>query len=580
MRSYHGAYLLSCLALPLYAGLVSKEAEFAKKVHSSFLIKDSEGARECVEAGLSIFPTSSYLRALHIQALAEAGDRKRALAVFKDFAKGKELPELFSLLESLSWSYLLCDEEKSERTRLIHLIGASLTKDARAVEILHKALLSSNSLLRGFAVRFATSYNDKSLQKEIVKLAREEKDWFVRGEMIQALGAMRVKEAIPFLKEVVASRATAQEEKAMSIQALLQIYDRIVERDLDLLLTHKRAGLRRLGVAFIDHFGAKENLSKAIKLLQDPSPEVRMSVIALLSTTPLDLPFKKELEKELPKLVEDLHPGVATLSGFLALSIDQEMGKTVLRKFVLGKERRDACFAASVAGAGGKSMKSFLQGLMQEVQDPFVKANLALALIRNSPKEAQIEVDFLAQFIAEEKGELMWAQHLYPMFTCLVPSRVRHMPHSPSYPKEIDQLTRLRLLNILCIADAEKAGELIRAFLHNRTWGVVGAASTLALQEGDLEAIEIVRGLLNDPDEEMRIQAALALAFHGGDQAVSSVLESAYPKVNWEKKINILEALGFIGNRSSIPFLLSVLEEPFQLSRTVAAASIIQCLYK
>jgi HEAT repeat protein len=154
------------------------------------------------------------------------------------------------------------------------------------------------------------------------------------------------------------------------------------------------------------------------------------------------------------------------------------------------------------------------------------------------------------------------------------------MPHSPSYPKEIDQLTRLRLLNILCIADAEKAGELIRAFLHNRTWGVVGAASTLALQEGDLEAIEIVRGLLNDPDEEMRIQAALALAFHGGDQAVSSVLESAYPKVNWEKKINILEALGFIGNRSSIPFLLSVLEEPFQLSRTVAAASIIQCLYK
>jgi hypothetical protein len=192
----------------------------------------------------------------------------------------------------------------------------------------------------------------------------------------------------------------------MSIQALLQIYDRIVERDLDLLLTHKRAGLRRLGVAFIDHFGAKENLSKAIKLLQDPSPEVRMSVIALLSTTPLDLPFKKELEKELPKLVEDLHPGVATLSGFLALSIDQEMGKTVLRKFVLGKERRDACFAASVAGAGGKSMKSFLQGLMQEVQDPFVKANLALALIRNSPKEAQIEVDFLAQFIAEERASL------------------------------------------------------------------------------------------------------------------------------------------------------------------------------
>ncbi len=293
---------------------------------------------------------------------------------------------------------------------------------------------------------------------------------------------------------------------------------------------------------------------------------------------PLAVSHRRELEKELPKLLEDVHPGVVILSAWLSLGFDEEMGKSVLKKYILSNDQEEACFAATALGAGGKHMTPFIYSLFKEVRDSFVKVNLSLALLKNGGGYNDV-APFLASFITEEKGQLMWTQNSYPMFTSLVPSKVRHMPHVPSYPKEVDQLTRLRLLNILCIAGYDKAGELVRSFLHNRIWGVIGTASMLVLEEGDLEAADLIRALLSDPEEEMRVQAALALAFHGGDQEVRLVLEEAYPKMSWDKKITILEALGFIGNRDSIPFLLAVMEEPFQLSRTIAASSIIQCLY-
>jgi HEAT repeat protein len=177
------------------------------------------------------------------------------------------------------------------------------------------------------------------------------------------------------------------------------------------------------------------------------------------------------------------------------------------------------------------------------------------------------------------KEKLMWKKGVYSMFNVLSPSEVRHVPHIPHYPALVDQMTRLELLNILSIAECEGAKELIKEFLHTQSWGVVGSAAVLVLEEGDMEAIDVVRELLEEPDEKIRIQAALALAFYGRDPSVVRVLESAYVKVDWEKKISILEALGFIGSRESIPFLMKVLEEPFQLLRTVAASSIIQCLY-
>ncbi|MCB1108984.1 MAG: HEAT repeat domain-containing protein, partial [Chlamydiia bacterium] len=99
------------------------------------------------------------------------------------------------------------------------------------------------------------------------------------------------------------------------------------------------------------------------------------------------------------------------------------------------------------------------------------------------------------------------------------------------------------------------------------------------LGEGATDALDIVKGLLDSKDPKVRVQAALVLAFMGREKSAATVLEDAYSNVPRECKLTILEALGAIGSEESLPFLVRTLDEPFQITRVVAASSIIQCLY-
>ena len=110
-------------------------------------------------------------------------------------------------------------------------------------------------------------------------------------------------------------------------------------------------------------------------------------------------------------------------------------------------------------------------------------------------------------------------------------------------------------------------------------WGVSSSAAIMMLEDSKLEDIELLKDLLKDKDPMVRLQAALVLAFYGNDKSVSSVLEKAYDKVDWEKRIMILEAIGVIGNRTSIPFVIEKMKKESFILQKMAAASLLQCLY-
>jgi HEAT repeat protein len=116
-------------------------------------------------------------------------------------------------------------------------------------------------------------------------------------------------------------------------------------------------------------------------------------------------------------------------------------------------------------------------------------------------------------------------------------------------------------------------------YLRERSWGITGAAAALLLTEGDEESLAIVRTLLKDPVDKVQLQAALLLSLWGNDPEAIAVLQRLYPSVPRQKKEQILEALGKIGDSSSLPFLVERLEEPYQTLRMIAAVAILQTLY-
>ena len=124
--------------------------------------------------------------------------------------------------------------------------------------------------------------------------------------------------------------------------------------------------------------------------------------------------------------------------------------------------------------------------------------------------------------------------------------------------------------------DAQQA---IKQFLQENTWGITGFASSLLLTEGDDAALDLVQELLNETNDQIRVQAAIVLALWGRHEDAIQVLEDAYSSADRELKEKILESVGSIGEMRSIPFLMSAMEEPYQTLRLIAASSILQCLY-
>jgi HEAT repeat protein len=124
-----------------------------------------------------------------------------------------------------------------------------------------------------------------------------------------------------------------------------------------------------------------------------------------------------------------------------------------------------------------------------------------------------------------------------------------------------------------------KAKQTLREFLKNQVGKVPNFAAATLLEEGDEEEVALVKELLNDPDERIRLQAAFILALRGREVSALKVLKEAYPHADREMKIHILEAIAQIGDRESIPFLLEIFKEPFQVMRIIAASALIKCLY-
>ena len=557
--------LLCLLPLALNAG----EQEDIRRIHAHLFVHDPRSAVKDAENFLKIYPESKELKLAYLQALAEKGDET---AVLKEWVKGKDqLQKDRYALEILAWGVLKKGDLSSQlNIHLSSLIGASLTRDVRAVPMLVNALRESNALLRLIAVRFAAQYGDGPLQEELKRMLTEEKVWFVRLEVIKAIGQLRIAGLREELKELIADKNTLVEEKAEAIIALVHMYDGVRESDLKELLNSNRAGLRQLACELVSYFDLHNNVKDLAPLLQDASPDVRAHALQTIGLLKV-----KVGEKRLKALMEDSSPMVAITACWVATLQGMEEGIQELGKWIEDIHPRWRMLAAGTLSSCGKKGIPLALEKMEKSEDLFVRANLALGLIGQRVEAAKAS-EVIYEML-EKETPLMWDQN--SRMRILDRSRVSHIDQIPNYPKVVDQMVRLDLLNILCIMQHPKAQEAVKGYVKNESWGITGAAVAVLLEEGDEGAMTVISGLLKDEDPHIRVQAAFILAMMGGDPEAVKILQEAYPKMARDIKIQILEAVGHVGSLESIPFLIEILSEPFQLMRVIAASAMIQCLY-
>jgi HEAT repeat protein len=575
------SFLLSfAVGWTTFAGAEEVSTALAKRVHRHLLIQDVDSAIQDAKKFIENHPDSLELQLAYLEALCQKGEEVEAFEQFSSLWKQKQDQINQRLVsEWLAWGVLSKGKESTlPMVRLYSLLGATFTQDARALPIFLKELRGSNSLLRSIAAKLAASYGDEPLQQELLRLLKEEPVWFVRLEVIRSLGALRVIQAKKTLCDIIASSRSLAEERANAMIALVSMYDQLQPEELDRLILSNRAGLRHLASELIAHFNDRTHVDQLIPLLQDDSPDVRISAMTTLGLLSIKNLKNRSVFSYIEANLQSSIPEVAITAGWLSMLLQQEEGKQTLL-YWMGQERIEyrRLAAAAIAATGSVGASLALESMQKEI-DPYIQATFAMGLIRQR-KEVSLAAETLFKVFSKAKQELwMWQEGVSPLFRHLVPSKVEYVVEVPSYPKMVDQLVKLEILSYLSIVKHPRALEGVKSFLSCHEWGVTGAAAATLLQEGGEDSFSLIRELLQDPEENVKLQAALILAMFKHDPDATDVLMQSYQKADRDRKIHILEALGHIKDPRIAPFLVKVLQEPFQGLRVVAASALIQYL--
>jgi len=557
----------------------SLEQNVFERVQSHLVIGDYFAAKEEAEKFLTDHPNSNKILKEYIRAIAALKDDQKALKVLDSFRDSFPDDSIRDLVEDIGWCILKKGVLSNQYSlRLAALIGAYLTKDAKALPLIIAGLEDSHCLIRSIAVQLSCDFSDQPLKRKILNLFEKEKIWLVRLELIKAIGKMRLKEKKEGLTNILEDERSTYDEKQAAIQSLISLHDDFSLQDIKKLTLSPKAYIRCLACDIAIHFQKKDAKDAILPLLRDTRSDVKISAIKALGFLFASDFSKKQVLEILGNTIEDPDPLVSISASWVLLLKNHEMGIKSIEKWIFSDNKRHQIYAsAALASSGSKSIEH-MKKLMNKTNNSFVKANLAISLMgfnQNVKKSCNVLFDFLKN----TKEYLMLGQSSSLPFQVLEPSRIRHIDQIPNYPQAVDQMTKLSLLSLLAIKEDNRAKFAIQSYLSEKKWGITGVAAATLLKEGDEDCLKIIRDLLNDDNPKIRLQASLVLALYGKDEGAVPHLEKSYDEVDHSTKLYILEALGHIGNEKTFPFLLNVLKEPFMMRRVIAASAILQSLY-
>ena len=550
-----------------------EEERFARRVRAHLIINDSPSAVEEALRSLLMYPHSSFLQASYISALARFGDERKMIEAWESYVMqfpDKELDR--ELIEVMAWGILQkAAHSSSIIMRQMALLAALFSQDAKGVVILRNAMHDSNYAVRAVAVKMSSHFRDQKLIDEVKRLFKEERVWIVRQEVIKAVGKMKIKELRSGLESFIASDERHMIEKALAITSLLELFDAIEPLNIVQLTKSKRAGLRQLVCQAIAHFNYTPGIDSLLALSQDSNCDVRIAAWQALGQM-----NRAEVQDIVAVYeVQEFNYKVAISAAWVLMLHSSEKGEEIMRKYINSPQRQERLLAASALAMTAPYGMPLILEQFHTHEDPMVRLNLALGMI-GQRQSTFLATECIRDLLAANQEP--WSTTEVGIFRIISNQHIKNKEEQHAAPEVENQLIRLELLNLLAMLKAPGTQEAIRSYLRDSSTEISALAAASLLSEGDASAILLVQQLLTDPQAKIRLQAALILSMWSREESAIQTLEEEYTKSGSELKARIVEGIGRIGSVRSVPFLLTVIKEPSQTLRLIAAIALIQCL--
>jgi HEAT repeat protein len=546
-------------------------------VEAYLRVEDPRHALQKVEECYKKYPHDPKLFSLYLKVLAQVGKEKEMLQLWHSFHD--HFPEEAmkqDVLEEMGWGILKKGADSSQSSnQLIALIGATLTQDRYAVPFLLSAMRSSSIPLRHVGVQLATMMRDHELIAEVQHLIHHEKHVKVRAQALLAAGQLGLKEELSYLMNLMEEPRLRDEEKMSALQAIIQIKESFSSDEIHYLVSHPKSQMRLLAAVALKQQLQPDDVQSLTLLLQDTHHDVVVQAIHCAGVLGVKEVNQQSLIPKIRELAQSSHASVALTACWYLLLMEDSQGEEAMLKWINHhqvKKRREA--AAAIANCGKLGL-TLAQKQIRLQNDSYVKLNLALGLI-GQRVDVKNACDVVVKCMRERPEK--WMREESSLFEPIVPSALSHRPEIPYYPEMVNQKIRLELTHLLSLLSAPEAPQLLRELFINRQRGVTSLVGEVLLGVGDDVAVDHVYQLLEDEDPKIRLEAALVLGISAKEKKVLPYLIEAFHKEQKQGKLQIIEAIGRLGGRESLPFLIEQMENPSLNLRLAAAAMLIMTL--
>lgn len=539
------------------------------RIEALLTIGDAQQALIELEPLLASDPDSRDLQRLEVLSLARRGD---ITALLKAYTRYHDLTkDNFDkkLLEEVAWAIILkASQSSSTFIRQEAYLAAFMTNDATGIPTCLKALNDPSEQMRLLATALAARAHDEVLQVQIHHAVTHDSSSRVRLQSISAVGATRYENAKETLLGILEANNSDAEEKMAATAALSNITKDIDANLITSLIKSERASLRILACTLVLNHYNNKHVASLFPLMHDAVFDVRLAAIQCIGVMGAK-PTNEDIESLLA------HKDIKTqiLANWLSLVVgyNELQAADTLKKFLQLEDRTLRLFTAGAIAHAGRHIKHFSDSF---TDDPLVRMNLAIGFIWQRMDVARASGHLLAAL--KDRARLSW--HDVGIISYVGPSTASHAGGIARLPESEDLLCRLELYSILATCDTLSIHEPLKAFLKDRTWGISGQSACLMMQEGLMCFDELSQLLQSSP--EISLQAAFILAYYAQDDDALKVLINAFNSSPRQMKEYILYAVATIGTKSALPFLVQVLNEPFESLRVSAARGILICLYK
>ncbi|MDB2613605.1 hypothetical protein N9Y92_00410 [Chlamydiales bacterium] len=545
-------------------------------IHDFLLLNDPLSAEAIAHQEIRRKGDSAEIQKLYVESLAKGGKEKEMVKEWERlFDLDEEAALDRALLEKMAWGVIeKGSTNSSPPVLLISMLAALFSQDIQGVHLILRQLNHKNSLIRGITLQLAGMLGDQILKKPIIELYHREKSWDVKMALIKAIGQLKIVELEPELHKLISEGQATPEEKMVAIESLLNLQDEVTPLQIKMLVQSEKSYAKMIGCKLALNSDDPLPIELFEPLLHDSQSEVRA-----LSLYVIGLLYYKEhsMHEKLTEIVRqklhDKNPQVQVTALWLKTLKSFPTSSDWLH-FLNHEKQEVRLFACALLPTLGERGYRPLFDAFIQTKDPFVKMNLALGLLKQN-KQIPLASKTLVEALSTKNPLWMWKDILGNKV--LAPTTHSSLSID-NPPLNIHRLCQIEILQTLSLFDAELAKEGVLKFLRQRNWELTGVAMALLLTECSPESAELVENLIKDPKFPHKIEALTLLAMWSQDPAIANLLEEEYDDADRKKKELLLEAMGKVGTKDNLTFLVNCLNEPFPMLRMIAASSIIQCL--